>query len=145
MQPPLGSLFISRNTNEADNTSPGYWNHLAIWLGNGQIGESQVGQGTIVTPLDDYLARPYTYGVLIPRQKYLIAGEMAAGIAKRLIGKRYGKLSSYRPRQQTNRMNCVTYAYGVPWRMSLRQLFPGERFGNVRIPDDVYETGVFRL
>lgn len=56
---PIGAVLVSRNLDEAENTSPGYWNHLAIHVGMNSVVESQADKGVIKTKLSVYSSRPY--------------------------------------------------------------------------------------
>jgi hypothetical protein len=55
-----GAVLVSRNVNEQENTSPGYWNHLAVYVGEGYVVESQEGYGVLLTPVQDYISRSYS-------------------------------------------------------------------------------------
>lgn len=136
---PMGTVFISRNTNEADNTSPGYWNHCAIYVGGEIIVEAQEGQGVIQTPTTAYMARAYTWFTLIPVD--LNIGKIAAEKANTLIGLPYRKLSSVwrRVHNISRGMNCVDAAFRIPYEYALRT-----SFSKIHWPDDVVTiVGIF--
>ncbi len=90
---PLGTVLVSRNTDPKLNTSPGIENHLAIYVGGGQIVESQKDQGGVIsTPFETYLARDYIWFPMFPIDG--LTGVRAATQAKTLIGMPYSELSS---------------------------------------------------
>lgn len=103
---PLGTVFVCRNLDESLNTSPGYWNHLAILVNADTVVESQQSQGVIETPLSAFYQRGYNLGVIFPRSKEM--GEMAAKFAKQEVGRPYGKISSIGPFWRFGRRNCVS-------------------------------------
>lgn len=132
-----GTILVSRNANEADNTSPGFWNHLAIVAGANEVIESQAGQGVIRTPLAVYMARPYR-PILALKPLDCQAGQRAAARADELVGLPHRALSSLfvfngQPRRKIG-VNCVTAALEIP--------YAGEALG-VRLtikPDGVLRT-----
>lgn len=128
---PLGTTLISRNFNEEDNTTPGFWNHVAIWIGNGRIVESQRGKGVILTALDDWQARPILWRPLIPRPQFFERGIQAANTACTLVGRPWGPLSSVR-RKIRSRLSCVS-VWELSWEV------------NVSWPDDIAELKLFKL
>ena len=89
---PAGTVLISRNSAESDNTAPGYWNHLAICAGSVVI-ESRQEVGVVATPLNVYLIRPYSR-ILVLRPSSLVRGQTAAQRALALLGTPYAPLSS---------------------------------------------------
>lgn len=134
---PLGTVLISRNTNETDNTSPGYWNHCAIYIGDDTIIEAQEGQGVIRTLYAEYIVRAYTWFGLIPID--LNIGMRAADKAKTLVGLPYRKLSSVFLHAHHG-MNCVDAGFRVPYEYALNK-----SFSFVHLPDDVVNiSGIFQ-
>lgn len=106
-EPVLGTVYLSRNLDERSNTTPGAWNHLAIFAGNGKVVEAQDGQGVIETPLEEYLARPYVVARIYPRDPSI--GAKAAEIAKTYVGRPYHWSSSITPNiTPTYGKNCVS-------------------------------------
>ena len=89
---PAGTVLISRNVNEQDNTTPGYWNHLAICAGNVVI-ESQEGVGVVGTPVNAFLARPYARITARPPVSPVL-GQKAAYRVLGLVGTPYAPYSS---------------------------------------------------
>ena len=89
-----GDLMLTRNAQ--DNQAPGWWNHSAIYIGDGQVIEAQMGQGVIVTPLKTFLDR-YPY-ILVLRPRGACHCRLAAMLhyARRSIGKPYDVYASTR-------------------------------------------------
>jgi uncharacterized protein YycO len=133
--PPIGAILISRNNIESLNDSPGYWNHVAIYVGNDRLVESQRGRGVISTPMSEWNQRDITWGVLTPRDGEV--GRRAAEIAKGLVGRPFGIASSVR-RHPGRRLNCVSAGFKIPYGKAM-----GRRFEDVKYPDHVIETGLF--
>jgi len=134
-----GTVFVSRNANEAENTSPGHWNHLAIYVGNGVVVESQggivehgQGRGVIRTSLLDFLSRNYSQ-ILALEPVDPVVGARAALFAEALVGLPFRKWSSLpgvdRPRAMQKGINCDSVV-----RYTYRQA-SGERLRRLRIPD----------
>lgn len=134
-----GSVFVTRNRIEAENTSPGHFNHLAIYVGNGIVIESQggivengQGRGVIRTQLGDFLSRDYV-PILILEPVDPAVGLRAAAIAETLVGLPFRKWSSLpgvdRPRAIRRGINCDSVV-----RYSFRQA-SGMRLRRLRIPD----------
>lgn len=137
----IGTVLISRNLDEIENTSPGYWNHCAIYVGGPIIIESQMNEGVIKTYLDTYMARAYTWFALTPIDSAV--GLLAAEKANTLLGLPYRKLSSLwrRVRNEERGMNCVDAGFRVPYEFALKK-----SFAFVHWPDDVVNTsGVFKM
>jgi cell wall-associated NlpC family hydrolase len=136
---PLGTVLVSRNRIEAENTSPGRMNHLAIYVGNQTIIESQAGivekgqgRGVIRTDVRDFLARDYSEIVALEPVDPVV-GQRAAATAETLVGLPFRQLSSLpgkdRPRAMQRGVNCDSVI-----RYSYRQA-SGERLRRLRIPD----------
>jgi len=51
-----GQFILTRNLNESDNTSPGYWNHCAICVPDGII-EAQQDKGVILSNVNEFIKR----------------------------------------------------------------------------------------
>lgn len=108
---PEGTVLVSRNWREWDNTSFGYWNHLAIYVGNQQVVESQEPHGVVLTSLVEYWARPYSRIVaVVPDNGF--AGTVAASRAKTMLGMPWRPYVSVGPGILTIRThsgaNCVS-------------------------------------
>lgn len=135
----IGTVLISRNYDESENTSPGYWNHCAIYIGDDAIIEAQIGQGVIRTLYTKYITRAYTWFPLRPLD--LSSGMIAACRAKMLVGLPYRKLSSvWRHVHNENRgVNCVDAAFRIPYEYAFNQ-----NFSFIHWPDDIINlVGLF--
>ena len=86
-----GDIILTRNagSDEVENQSPGWWNHAAIYVGNGWVIEAQMGQGVIVTSFDEF-CKHYPY-IMVLRPRGACRHRLAAMIntAKRLVGRPY--------------------------------------------------------
>lgn len=113
-----GTVFVTRNRDEEQNTSPGHYNHLAIYVGHDSIVECQAGlvehgkgQGVICTRVKDFLARDYT-PIIILQPRRAANGRLAAETAISLVGLPSRDFSSLIPilsmRQQDKGLNCVS-------------------------------------
>ena len=102
-----GDILATRNADEADNTSPGHWNHLAVYVGDGLMVESQVRRGVICTAVDDFLGRYPEWIVLRLR---IGSGQAIADEARRHVGTPYWHLASVpiRLRRTERGNNCVS-------------------------------------
>lgn len=137
---PLGTVLYSTNLDMSQNAPVGLCNHLAIWVGNNQIIEAQKDMdgksGVLLTPFDDYKKRKLEYNVLFPKDKHI--GEMAADFARTLIGRKYGKFSSFRHlREHARRLNCtalVALCYSHALGKEIRLTVPDEIFKR----DDIF-------
>lgn len=141
-QPPIGTVLVSRNIDERENTSPGsYWNHTAVYVGNDFIVEAQPGRGVIYTTWNEYQARPYSRVIIFrPWSEY--AGQLAAHRAQLMVGQRYAPYASawpfngpIRQRLGSNCVSCVEIAYCLPdintpdgmFRVQPRMFLPPEK------------------
>lgn len=129
-----GAILISRNNNEALNTSLGFWNHVSCYIGDGWIVEAQEGYGVIETRIEHYEQRDYTWFQLTPRN--LEMGERAAQRAKCLVGLPYRPLSSIRRRTRNEErgVNCVDAGFRLPYEYATNR-----RFKQIHTPDQVAE------
>lgn len=107
---PIGSVLISYNNNDSLNHHfrGSKWNHLAIYIGDGFVVESQEEKGVIKTPFSEYIKRDYTWGILYPKNKQ--DGIKASEISKKLIGSDYRKISSVfrRNKNPSKGLNCIS-------------------------------------
>jgi hypothetical protein len=132
-----GTVLISRNNDESLNTSPGYWNHCAIYVGDGKIIHSLRGEGVVETIYNEWIAYDCTWISLVP----IRGGEEAAKKAKTLLGLPYRTLSSFflRARNLERGINCVDAAVRVPYEFALKH-----SLSSVHWPDHVIElSGIF--
>lgn len=86
-----GDLLATRNADPRDNETPGYWNHLAIFVGTDQVVESQARRGTIRTALAEFVGR---YPELIVLRFCDGDGEKMAEAARSQVGAPYWRLAS---------------------------------------------------
>lgn len=129
-----GTVLVSRNADERQNTSPGYWNHLAMYVGNDTIVEAQVGRGVIRTPMSEYLARPYSR-ILAMEPRDPAVGQRAAAKAQTLVGLPFKKFASALPGDrlaEVRGMNCDNVV-----RDSLRSATGDRRLRKLKIPDRI--------
>ena len=136
----LGDVFVTRNAgnDEEDNTSPGYWNHAAIYGGNHEVVEAQVEphNQVILTNINEFFARYPQLRIL--RHKDPEIGPMAAMYARTLVGVHYRKLASiFRFLRNSRRgENCVSVVRKAIQEVSQQTVV-------WRIPDDVAEDEMF--
>jgi uncharacterized protein YycO len=130
-QLPAGAILVSRYLEERKNTSPGFWNHLAIYVGNGWIVESVAGRGVIYTRYEEYLNRPKVRDVMYFRDS--AAGQRAALRAQSMVGIPYRTISSIFlfPRADWRGLNCDSVIRNAASAAYGRNL-------QIRFPDDVY-------
>jgi len=129
-----GAVLATRNTDEAQNTSPGSLNHLSLYVGNGEVIESQASVGVQKVSLADFLARPYeTPLVLLPLDRD--AGQRAATKAATLVGTKFRKASSlynrFGKRRIERGLNCVAL-------VELCYADAGKRLRRCTKPDDIF-------
>ena len=88
-----GDIFLTRNLKEEDNRSPGYWNHAAIYLGNGKFAEAQgvPFNQVIISDGEEFWDR-YPH-FLILRWKQDI-GQQIVDEAQKFLGSPYRKFAS---------------------------------------------------
>ena len=105
-----GDIFLTRwdGLDEANNASPGYFNHAAIYYGDNLIIESQEAFGIVYSDLEKFKNRYPIYVVL--RYNNNIEAAKAANIAKTMIGIPYRKIASafYFLRRSRRGENCVS-------------------------------------
>lgn len=132
-----GDVLATRNATEEENSTPGYWNHLAIYVGDGQVVEAQMGRGVIVSGLPEFIARYPEIRLLRLRSG---KGQAMATEAWRHVGTRYRKLASLpvfmRPTQWGN--NCVS----VVRRCVCVSIGRDPRW---RLPDDGVGSALFEI
>jgi uncharacterized protein YycO len=103
-----GDILVTRNL--YDNSSPGFWNHAAICVGDTVV-ESQEGLGVIATPLDVFMARYPVVAVMRPRGAYPRSVNAAVNGAMRFVGQPYKRVASvFRLRPYWIGENCTSLA-----------------------------------
>lgn len=124
----VGDFLLTQNPFASDNSSPGTWNHLGIYVGDGVV-EAQVDQGVILTDLDTFIGR---YNIIVVMRAS--NGTALAESARRLVGAGYRYVASVFKRLRRTRRgeNCISVgrkawagAYGFD---------PGWQ-----IPDNIYQ------
>ncbi len=104
-----GTVFITRYLDESRNTSPGYWNHSAIYVDN-NIVESLRDRGVIKTSFDEWIDGVERCIILRPVYKDL--SQKASQYSLKLLGIRYRFISSFfrviNPRRLQKGLNCVS-------------------------------------
>lgn len=131
---PDGTVLQTRNADERENTSPGYFNHLAI-LSDGWVIEAQQGCGVIQTSYQDFLARAYSQ-IRAFEPVNLEVGDYAGEVAETLIGLPYAPYhSSLLPGDQPLLMNMRGVNCIPVVRYSYRHA-SGECLRELRIPDE---------
>ena len=121
-----GDFILTRNAgDERNNPSPGWWNHSAVYIGDGKIVEAIIGKGVILSNLKDlWDKKPYVL-VLRPKDNSTDKARAVSEAARRLVGQSYKKQSSiwFFLFEFGEGNNCVTvlrkcycHAYGGdPW------------------------------
>jgi len=136
-----GDVFLTRNANEEENTSPGFWNHCAIYVGDGQIVEAQQDPGEVVdSKLNEFMDRYPEIRVLRVRVAPERYGVAAASRATQLVGTKYRLTASISKALRVvgrgdNCVSTVRRCYQYSWDNDPRW----------RIPDGVNEYPAFRL
>lgn len=163
----LGDVFLTRNLNEEDNTSPGYWNHTAIYIGGNIIVEAQSDPSVIpelrrrnqrppCQPLTTEQSGAFDEGQVIRSDLFefttrypeilvlrLDSENIAVKMAKeaqQLIGTRYRKIASVFKflRKDRRGHNCVSVV------RSSYEKATGEN-EVWRTPDDILNSGMFTV
>ena len=106
-----GTIYLTRNTDEVGNDSPGNWNHSAI-VYKGTIIEAQaIPDAVIQVTVDGFRDRYPEFVVLNPVNE--VAGELAALSAYKAIGTPYRQNASvfFKRRQGHNCVSLCRQAY----------------------------------
>ncbi len=130
--PKEGDIFLTRHAREEDNTSPGFWNHAAIYVGNSPfdnaVVEAQAKPNKVIyTPLDVFLNR-YPHILILRITDVTSYPVYVAQEARKLIGSKYRKLASVFRfiRRDFRGHNCVSvvrtafkraYHYDPGWKL----------------------------
>lgn len=129
---PDGTVLVSRNRLEKENTSPGFWNHLAIKHGD-HIVEAQKGPGVIRTSFDTFLGRDYSR-ILALEPVNLEAGRRAAEVSESLVGLKFNLISSLPGKDRPLLMRVRGVNCDSVIRYSERQA-TGLKLRTLRVPD----------
>lgn len=136
-----GDIFATRNADELDNETPGYWNHLAVCVGENLIVEGQSRRGVIYTGLQEFLDRYPEIRVLRLREGdgFAIADE-----ACRHVGTPFWKLASLprflrRTERGNNCVSLVRRSVAVPRALGRD---PGWRTPDDAVADPSFEVWV---
>jgi len=108
-----GDLFVTRNLTEVGNTSPGYWNHVAIYAGDGIVVEAQTAPDMVIgADLEEFWNRYPQIRVVrgpgTPAQQEALA---AKALEQRGTPyRRVGSLHWFFTRRKSRGENCVSTA-----------------------------------
>ncbi len=108
-----GDFFVTRNLTEAENASPGYWNHVAVYAGDGIVVEAQTAPDMVIgADLEEFWNRyPHIRvlrGLGTPEQQRVLADK-----ALEMRGtpyRRVGSLHWFFSRRKSRGENCVSTA-----------------------------------
>lgn len=137
----IGDVFLCRNDgkDESQNQSPGYFNHAAIYIGEGLIEEAQFSYGVIRVKAKNFFDR---YPIIVQvRHRDEKIGEKAGEIAKKYLGNSYWKISSIFLNLRNNKRgdNCIGLVRRCYFDASGQDYL-------YKIPDHVYkDTGHFKI
>lgn len=150
-EPPVGSIYCTKNLDPSMNSSWSFWNHQAEYVGNGEVVESQMGgvygYGVQIVPLNQFLSRRYQAVVWFPRYREM--GRRAAEIARTYVGRPYRPYSSLWPhvipsivprilRGTDAGMNCISV------ERDSYEAASGMNLIGYQDPDDIYRfTNLF--
>jgi uncharacterized protein YycO len=134
----VGDIFLTHNTDEVGNDSPGYWNHAAMYIGGDIVIEAQDTTGVITVRLEDFKRR-YPEWIRM-RCKDKGAAQRAADAAYTFVGSAYHKMASIflRFRRKSKGENCVSVV-----RKAYKEATghdPGWK-----IPDHIFKSRWFRI
>lgn len=135
-----GEVYVTRNLDNSTygNPSPGYWNHVAIYVGNDLIVEGQDDpiNAVVRSQLESFRNR-YPQFIRL-RPKNLTIGVKAARFALSLVGTKYRKIASifYILRKARRGENCVSVV-----RKSYANA--SGKDGNEGVPDSFLDSPLF--
>lgn len=108
-----GDIILTRNENEEDNGSPGYWNHTSIYVEQGVV-EAQAEPWDTVkfSEIEEFFSRYPKYEIFRWKDD-TSAGKKAANFARTMIGKPYKMFASifFRRRKGENCVSVVRKCY----------------------------------
>jgi len=137
----IGDMYVTRNTDEVGNPTPGYWNHCAMYVGKGQVVEAQIKHGVIKVSLNSFRRRYPEYRRLRYKGDARIAERAARG-ALDSVGLPYKKIASIfrHLRKRTRGENCVSVMRRC-WKNAFRRVRrPDPRW---KKPDHVAASHMF--
>jgi len=137
----VGDVFLTRNFKEDDNSSPGHWNHVAIYSGQGKVIEAQAEPEKILeAQFSEFWHRYPEILVLRYKRADKDSRKSIGSAARKYLGVKYRKVASiFRILRKTSRgENCTSHA-----RKTFRDAF-GKDYG-WKIPDSLLEGGLFNL
>ena len=138
-----GDIFVTRNLKEEDNTSPGYWNHSAIYVGEDTIVEAQPDPNKVITiGVQEFYDRyPYVAILRVNHPKGADLGKQASLIAKASVNTTYKKFASvFRHLRKAERgENCVSVVRRA-WSKVLKV-----NISWWKTPDGIYKTPIFKI
>jgi hypothetical protein len=104
-----GDVVLTRNKgDETINSSPGYYNHVAIVVEDNWVIEAQQSPDSVIA-VPIWLFFDRYPEVLVLRNKDPIVANLTAGVAPKFVGRRYAKYMSVRPLYLwKNADNCVS-------------------------------------
>jgi len=133
-RPVVGDILITRNANEEDNSSPGYWNHVAIYTRFDVVVEAQVGPAAVIQAEWPEFWNRYPEMRIMRMEMDGATREKLARAAQELVGTTYSRFASlhraFRRGSRRRGENCVS----VVRRAFMRSTGTDPRW---RKPDDV--------
>lgn len=135
----IGDVFLTRCNDEERNTSPGYWNHAAIYCGDTVI-ESLREEGVVETSFEKWVAGVDRYhgfrytGAMDARRAAALAAQRHVGKPYRLVSSLFNILGPNR----SHSLNCVAVV-----RLCYKEALGIDP--RWRIPDDIASDENFDL
>jgi len=130
----IGDILLTRHADEEKNTSPGHWNHAAMYVGDNTIVEAQARPDAVLTV--DWPTFYHRYAEIAVFRSYYpaeVRNKMGEA-ARTLLGSLYRKYASIFRwlRSSTKGENCVS---------TVRKAFKQATGFDPRWkkPDDIYE------
>jgi len=138
-----GDIYITRNTDAVGNRSPGYWNHCAMFVGDGMIIEAQEKHGVIVVAPEEFRRR-YPHYLRLRYKGHSSVCLRACIYAMRTVGTPYKKIASIwrRLRRASRGENCVSVVRRC-WRDAFKHI--GKRDPRWKRPDHVAQSHHFQV
>ncbi len=135
----LGDIFLTKNSDEVGNDSPGNWNHTAIYIGNEIVVEAQGGDIGYVREINLNTFINNYPEILVLRCDSEKIGNIAGIYARNLVGVPYRKIASIFKHLRKHRgENCVSVI-----RKAYRDALSDDP--GWQIPDDIANSGLFKI